>query len=135
MKVSKSMLSVLQAGLAAMIVTASMWLVEAAGVGWLTWSLGVPPLLIIIITAIARAYDIEDQSLRGFARKMGMVLVAASAASLLVSPLLGYTMSFPLWRQVMLYWGIALAWLTTPNMPPWWKYINGQYKLKEDDRL
>lgn len=135
MKLSKSMLSILQAGLAAIIVTASMWLVEAAGVGWLTWALGVPPLLIIIITAIARAYDIEDQSFRGFIRKMGMVLVAASATSLLVSPLLGYTMSFPLWRQVMLYWGFALAWLTTPNMPPWWKYISGQYKLKEDDRL
>lgn len=135
MKVSKSTLSTLQAGLAAMIVIASMWVVNAAGVGWITWSLGVPPLLIIIITAIARAYDIEDQSWRGFTRKMGMVLIASSAASLLVSPLLGYSLSFPLWRHVMFYWGFALAWLTTPQMPPWYKYITGEFKLKKGDRI
>lgn len=130
MKLSK--LSSIQAILAAVIVVASMWLVEAAGVGWLTWALSLPPLLVIVLTALARAYDIKDLSARGFARKMGMILVAASAASLLVSPLLGYSMSFPLWRHVMLYWGFALAWLTTPNMPPWWKYISGEYKLKEN---
>lgn len=130
MKLSK--LSSIQAILAAVIVVASMWLVEAAGVGWLTWGLSLPPLAVIILTALARAYDIKDLSARGFTRKMGMILVAASAASLLVSPLLGYTLSFPLWRQVMLYWGFALAWLTTPNMPPWWKYVSGEYKLKEN---
>lgn len=134
MSLSKSKLCGAQAALAASIVVASMWLVEAAGVGWLTWGLGAIPLLIVILTALARAYDIKDLSWRGFTRKMGMVLVAASATSLLVAPLLGYTASFPLWRHVMLYWGFALAWLTTPNMPPWWKYISGEYKLREDQK-
>lgn len=125
-------LSALQAVLAAILVVAPMWLIEAAGVGWTTWALSIPPLGVIILTALARAYDIKDTSARGFTRKMGMILVAASATSLLISPLLGYTLSFPLWRHVMLYWGFALAWLTTPNMPPWWKYISGEYKLKGD---
>ena len=134
MKISKAKLSILQALLAAVIVTTSMWVVEAAGVGWTTYLLGMPPLVIIILTAIARAYDIKDQSWRGFTRKMGMILIASSSLSLLMSPLLGYTMSFPLWRNVMLYWGFALAWLTTPNMPPWWKYVSGEYKLKGDQQ-
>lgn len=133
MKLSK--VCYIQATLAAVIVVASMWLVEEAGAGWLTWGLSLPPLAIIILTALARAYDIRDLSARGFIRKMGMVLVAASAASLLVSPLLGYTSSFPLWRSVLLYWGFALSWLTTPNMPPWWKYVSGEYKLKENQSV
>lgn len=128
---TKKMLSALQAILAACIIVASMWLVEASGVGWFTYTLSAVPLGIIIITAIARAYDIMDTTWRGFARKIGMILVASSAASLLAAPLLGYFGSFPLWRNVMLYWGFALAWLTTPNMPPWWKYISGGKELDD----
>lgn len=132
MNITKKALSALQALLAACVIIASMWAIDAAGVGWLTYALSAIPLLIIIITAVARAYDIKDLSWRGFARKMGMILVASSATSLIVAPLLGYYGSFPLWRNVMLYWGFALAWLTTPNMPPWWKYVSGEYKLKSD---
>ena len=117
---TKKMLSALQAILAACIIGASMWLVEASGVGWFTYTLSAIPLGIIM-----------DTTWRGFARKIGMILVASSAASLLAAPLLGYFGSFPLWRHVMLYWGFALAWLTTPNMPPWWKYISGGKELDD----
>ena len=29
----------------------------------------------------------------------------------------------PLWREVIFHVGLALTWITTPNMPPWWKWI------------
>lgn len=104
-----------------------------AGIGWGSYFLALPPLLIIMITAIARAHDVKSVDIRSFIRKMGMLLAAAAAVSLIAAPILGYTASFPTWRSVLMWWGIALAWLTTPNMPPWWKYVSGSYKIKEDE--
>jgi hypothetical protein len=42
---------------------------------------------------------------------------------------------FPSWREVILRWGMALVWLTTPHMPPWWRYISGRYKTLNEARL
>jgi hypothetical protein len=35
---------------------------------------------------------------------------------------------FPNWRGVLLSWGFAISWLTSPNMPPWWNTITGTHR-------
>jgi hypothetical protein len=35
---------------------------------------------------------------------------------------------FPNWRSVLLSWGFAISWLTSPNMPPWWNTITGTHR-------
>lgn len=37
--------------------------------------------------------------------------------------------AFPTWRAVVLLWGFALTWLTTPDHPPWDYYITGKYRF------
>lgn len=98
---------------------------------WRAWGLSVPALLIVMITAIARAADIRGSCLRNFVRRMGFILAAAGAFSLMLAPVLGYSNSYPSWRAVTLYWGFALTWLTTPNMPPWWNYVSGAWKIRK----
>lgn len=97
---------------------------------WLTWGISVPALGVVVVTAIARAQDIRGNDLRSFIRRMGFILAGAGALSLILAPILGYSNSFPSWRAVTLYWGFALTWLTTPGMPPWWKYVSGEWKIK-----
>jgi len=96
---------------------------------WLTWAATVPAWVIIGLTASARLHDITELGKRWFIRRLGMILAASGALALIAAPLLGYSNSFPTWRGSCMYWGFALSWLTTPNMPPWWKYISGDYKL------
>lgn len=97
---------------------------------WVTWALSLPALAVVLITSMARAQDIRGNDLRSFVRRMGFILAGSGAMSLALAPVLGYTNSFPSWRAVILYWGFALTWLTTPGMPPWWKYISGEWKIK-----
>lgn len=96
---------------------------------WGTWLATLPAWAIVGVTAAARLHDITEIGKRWFVRRLGMILVASGALALAVAPLLNYSNSFPTWRGCCLYWGFALAWLTTPNMPPWWKYISGEKKL------
>lgn len=98
--------------------------------GWVSWGLTLPALAILALTAVARVHDITATGKRWFTRRMGLILVAAACAALAAAPMLGYSNGFPSWRQVALYWGMALTWITTPNMPPWWRYISGEWKLK-----
>lgn len=97
---------------------------------WKAWAISVPALLIIMITAIARTQDIKGSDLRSFVRRIGLILAGAGGFSLLMAPVLGYSNSFPSWRAVTLYWGFAFTWLTTPHMPPWWKYVSGEWRPK-----
>ena len=98
---------------------------------WFTWGASLPAWVIVGLTAAARLHDITELSKRWFVRRLGMILVAAGALALIIAPVMGYSNSFPTWRASCLYWGFALSWLTTPGMPPWWKYINGEWKLKK----
>lgn len=103
--------------------------------GWVSWAFSVPPLIIILITAVARIHDITAMGNKWFFRRLGFTLSAMGAVTLLVAPLIGYSGAFPSWRTLSLYWGIALVWLTTPNTPPWWRYVSGEYKTIKKDML
>jgi len=84
------------------------------------------PAVILFITAIARLNDVKRQqsSKRWWVRRFGLLLVSVSMVMLVASY---FTVGTPYWNQIMRLtgiWGFALTWLTTPGMPPWWKYIS-----------
>lgn len=109
-------------------------LTKAVPQGWGTWAISLPAHLILIFTVAARVKDISATGPRWFARRIGLILVGMGALSLMTAPLVGYSLAFPSWRAVTLYWGFAVVWITTPNMPPWHKYISGEYKLKRNQQ-
>lgn len=98
--------------------------------GWVSWIAIAPPSLIVAITALARVNDIgvERMGKRWQVRKVGLIMAGAGAVMLLATPIVE-SPSFPTWRAVILMWGFALAWLTTPDHPPWDYYITGKYRF------
>ena len=124
----------LQATIAAVILLLLHWFSENLERGWLSWSFCLPPLAIILFTALARLNDITAIGTRWFVRRIGYLLAAGGSLAVIAAPLMGYATSFPSWRVMFLFWGIALAWITTPNMPPWWKYVSGEWKLKKGEQ-
>lgn len=82
--------------------------------------------LLILVTAVARINDIKrDKSeVRWWVRRIGLLLVSVSMVLLIASY---FTVASPYWNPTMKItglWGFCLTWLTTPNMPPWWKWIS-----------
>lgn len=109
--------------------------------GLITWLCSTIALVLIIITVISRIDDItpDQSSLRWQVRRVGLVLVAASAAGIAADPLLpliqpGVTrgVDFPTWREVGFRWGMVLMLMTTPHAPAWWRAVSGKYKTVED---
>jgi hypothetical protein len=103
--------------------------------GWWTYGLSVFALVVVLLTAVCRLNDLTplQTGFRWNTRRMGFLLCALSAVTLIVVPL-GSRMVFPSWSEVFLRWGVALAWLTTPNMVPWWNWAWGlPYTTKESD--
>lgn len=104
--------------------------------GWITWAISAAGLFIIAVTVLARLNDITpDQTSKEWqARRVGLVLAGASAIGLMFNEPLVVLLHgidaaiFPTWRDVSFKWGITLMLLTTPQQPPWWKYITGEYK-------
>lgn len=100
--------------------------------GILSWLCSLPALGIVIITAVARLDDIkpEQHQKRWQMRRWGLMLTAIGAATVAINPIFAGWSSMS-WRGAMLFWGFALTWLTTPEMPPWWRFITGSYKTKK----
>lgn len=99
--------------------------------GWVTYLLSLPAMLIVALTALARVNDItlEKTGRNWQLRRLGFCMAGTAAVMLAGGPL---TSSEPMsWRSVFTYWGVALVWLTTPNMPPWWRYVSGEYKAPD----
>lgn len=103
--------------------------------GVVTWVLILPPSLVVAITALARVNDIgpEKMQLVWHVRRLGLIMAGAGAVMLMATPF-NHAPSYPTWRVVVLIWGLAFAWLTTPEMPPWWLYVTGQYRNLPTDR-
>lgn len=98
--------------------------------GWVSYLAIVPPSLIVALTALARVNDIgpERMGRRWQVRKIGLVMAGAGSVMLMATPFLE-SPAFPTWRAVVVMWGMALTWLTTPSMPPWDYYITGKYRF------
>ncbi|QKW95606.1 hypothetical protein AXL3_25 [Stenotrophomonas phage vB_SmaS-AXL_3] len=81
---------------------------------------------VILITALARLNDIKrsQKSKRWWVRRVGLLFVSVSMVMMIMSY---FTVATPYWNQVMRIlglWGFALTWVTTPGMPPWWRWIS-----------
>lgn len=99
--------------------------------------LAIPALLVFFVTSLVRANEIgkhfhddvdpyKHGPLFWHVRRFGLCLVAGATTAWLAEPLW-------LWHTAWLYYasalgllaGFAIDWITTPNMPPWWRYITG----------
>lgn len=123
--------SLLQLLILSLVVQIVFWMGTSLTPGWTTWAVCLPAWTIVVLTAASRIRDISAIGKRWMVRRLGLLLVGAAALSSAAAPLLGYSNSFPTWRSVFLIWGFALCWLTTPQLPPWWAYINGDIKLRK----
>lgn len=89
---------------------------------------------IILITALARLNDIKrsQNSKRWWVRRVGLLFVSVSMVMFIAAY---FTIGTPYWNEVMKFlgiWGFALTWVTTPGMPPWWKWIS-RYDAKNPE--
>lgn len=100
--------------------------------GWVTYALQFPALAIIAITALARVNDIrEDRTTWNWqARRLFLSMAGTAGISFMFAPFGGG--EFPTWRGLILAWGVAGTWLTTPGMPPWADYVFGKAKLPKE---
>lgn len=116
----------------ALVVVGAYFIGVHIGNSILSYVVALPALAVILITAIARVNDIDKAltSKRWQVRRAGLSIVAGASATLLVAPLVGAFMS---WGTAALIWGFALTWLTTPEMPPWWRWISGRNQVVAGD--
>lgn len=114
---------------AAGLCSGAMYLQGNVRPSFASWVVAMPALFIILVTVLARLDDIglELKSRAWQVRRLGLVLVGLGAVQIALAPFSDQP-SYPSWIGVLVAWGIALTWLTTPNMPPWWKHITGEVK-------
>ncbi len=93
--------------------------------GLLTTVLSTIPLLGIAASALARVNDIGQgkNSKRWHVRRVGLTMAGVGALTLCAAPIMGLE-GPPPWKDVIFKWGIILTWLTTPNVPPRWRWIS-----------
>lgn len=99
--------------------------------GWGSWLVAAPAFLVLMLTVVARLKDLTDMRARSQFRRLGLILVGAASLIYFMAPLTNSPHPFPTWKLALLAWGMALTWVTTPNMPPWWKYISRELTEKE----
>lgn len=104
--------------------------------GWLTYSLTLFPLVVILLTAIARLNDISNERVGAYwnVRRCGLLLVGLFGANVAIGPFQNVP-DFPNWWRVVGIWGFALTWLTSPHQPPWKEYIWRNRPVEEDNHL
>lgn len=95
--------------------------------GWVTYFMSTVSLFVMILTAWARLSDIKENTPRYQIRRLGLVLVISACTGIAMKPWLG-TPDWPSWSEVMLRVGVAFVWVTTPMMPPWDRYISGNFR-------
>lgn len=111
---------------ALLLIYGGMWLVPP---GPVTALLMMPPCVVLLLTALARANDIGPEHMGWVwqVRRLGLVLAGSGAIMYMVSPWTLGGDPVP-WRAVTIAYGVALTWLTTPILPPWWDYMTGKYR-------
>ena len=100
--------------------------------GWFTYFLSTSALGIMAFTALARLDDIspDQSSKRWQLRRAGLVFTIVGVGAIVLEPFASMPSSdlilFPTWNRVIIQWGVAATWITTPNMPPWLRYMTGK---------
>ena len=95
------------------------------------------PAAVIGTTALARVNDMSQEhvSKRWQLRRVGLILAGVSSMIYILKGL--SAASPPLeWRELLMLYGVAFTWITTPDQPPWWQYVTGEksiFKRKTND--
>lgn len=114
--------------LAATCLLVLLWGITQIEPSWFSWFATLPAHAIILMTVLARVKDLKDMKLRSHGRRMGLIMVGTASVAFASSPFFLTLGDFPTWKMVLMVWGLALTWFTTPNQPPWWKYISGEMR-------
>ena len=111
--------------LATLLLMAIYLCVEFIPIGLATKAVSLTALVVIGLTALARVNDIERTKIskRWHVRRIGLTMAGIGAIALGAAQLFGPA-SAPEWGNVIFHVGIMFTWLTTPNQPPWWKWIS-----------
>ena len=83
--------------------------------GMVTWAALAPAAVVVTLTSLSRLNAME-QDLVGWkwqVRRAGLIMAGAGSAMMLSSPLAGMPI-YPTWRGVLILWGVACVWSTTP---------------------
>lgn len=81
-------------------------------------------LLLIAVTMLARANDLRcHNGLVWKARLVGFIMVGAASFAIPVHEF--STGQYPNQLQTAFRVGLMLVFMTTPYLPPWWKWISG----------
>ena len=96
--------------------------------GWGTYFIAFPAALLLAVVSLVRLNSIgpECMGLSWQIRRIGLILTGTGSVMLLSTPFLSDPL-FPTWRALVIIHGVAWAWLTTPDQPPFWKYWDGSY--------
>lgn len=93
-------------------------------------------LLVISATMLARANDLRwRKGLHWNARLIGFVLAGFAPVGIILFEF--FAEAWPSIYEVLFRLGLALVFVTTPYLPPWWKWISGMGgdpMLHSDDR-
>lgn len=82
-------------------------------------------LVVIAITMLCRAHDLRwRQGLKWQVRFIGFILCGALPVGIIGSEWLGREWPSP--YDAMFRLGLMFVFLTTPYLPPWWKWISGK---------
>lgn len=83
-------------------------------------------MIVMFGIAAARLNDIKknQKAARWWFRRMGLLMTMVGTGGRVMAYI---TLFAPHWYDVtslLIFWGVALTWITTPNQPPLWKYIS-----------
>lgn len=108
----------------AVVMLAAYTLTLFIPVGWGTYALALPAYIISWLTCVSRANHLIGDTKREDARRFGLAIFAGLTAMVILEPVWG---SFPKFPIVFGYWAIAIIWMTTEGMPPWWDLVSGAW--------
>ena len=93
-------------------------------VGWGTYFLGLPAYLIVLLTCVARANELDKTDPVTDARRFGFSIMLGLTAMVIIEPVFN---SFPRYPRVFGYWALGIIWMTTEGLPPWWDWVTGAW--------
>lgn len=91
-------------------------------------------LLLISVTMLARANDLGWRPGNFWMlRRIGFILAGFAPWAMIYIDLRSGGTSLTIF-EIIFRWGVALVFLTTPYLPPFWNYLFGHHDAHEDPR-
>lgn len=82
-------------------------------------------LLLISLTMLCRANDLRWRAgLKWQVRFLGFILAGAMPVGIVIAH--WYYGTWPSPYETLFYVGLLCVFVTTPHLPPWWRWISGQ---------